>query len=134
MGDILVVDDEPIFLETMCANLDSAGHVCESARTVDQALTLLSTRPFDLLLTDHDMPGRNGLGLIEEVKKRKNFSDIPIILMTGNPDPNIQNIARKIGVYQTIIKPFDFQFLLEAVDQVIGSKSFKTKPLDHQDE
>jgi two-component system, chemotaxis family, chemotaxis protein CheY len=122
MAQILVVDDEPIFLDTLCANLDWSGHVCEPARSVDEALTLLTARQFDLLLTDHDMPCRSGIGLIEDVKQRIDLQGIPIILLTGNPDPTIKDIARKVGAFQTIVKPFDLQFLLDAVAQALGSK------------
>ncbi len=121
MAQILVVDDDRWFLETLCANLETSGHVCESASSVGEALTLLGTRHIDLVLTDYDMPRESGLTLIENMKNRPWLEPIPVILVTGNPDHGLLALAKRIGVFTTIPKPFDLDFLLQAVAQALGS-------------
>ncbi len=125
MATILVVDDDSFFLTTLCDNLESEGFTCECATNVEEALDLLSTHDVDLVLTDNEMPVRNGLDLIEDIKKRPNLHHLPIILLTGNLDPEITVLAERMGALTTMTKPFDFDDL----KQVIVSAVENTMPV-----
>lgn len=122
MAQILVVDDNSLFNETLCANLETSGHVCASASNVTDALAVLGTHQIDLVLTDHDMPMENGLTLIKTMKRQPKLEPIPIILMPGIPDSDLMDLAKKHGAFAAIPKPFDIDFLLRAVAQALASK------------
>src|SRR3712207_423510 len=79
MYRILVVDDEPLLLETVEPALTSAGFDVTGAGTVKRARERLARTRFDLLLIDWIMPGQSGLDLAADAKA----SGLPVLMMTG---------------------------------------------------
>jgi CheY-like chemotaxis protein len=80
---VLVVDDEPGMLRMLKAVLAQYGFVTEEACSGDDALKLLSKRSFDVIVSDINMPGLDGLDFVREVRER-DFR-LPIITITGRP-------------------------------------------------
>ena len=108
---VLVVEDEPLLRLLIADELRDRGYdVCEAVNA-DSALSMLvSEDPFDLLLTDIQMPGEaNGLGLAERV--RSGWPQIKIIIFSGNPP------AEGPGRFADLVlrKPLDFSALLDSV-------------------
>ena len=80
-ADILIVDDEPNTLASLSRAFRLAGHeatVCDNAA---KALEIAKSRPFDLILSDVVMPGRDGLALLEDLKA--NGVGAPVVMMSG---------------------------------------------------
>ena len=79
---VLYVDDEPVLLEVFKLFLEKRPDIFVStASSVDQALTLLDSLAFDVIISDYQMPGTDGIGFLKLL--RANNSDIPFILYTG---------------------------------------------------
>jgi CheY-like chemotaxis protein len=79
---ILVVDDDPLVRIGTVAMLEELGHVAVEAESGNQALTLVDNGPaFDIVITDHAMPGMTGLELAAALRAR--CLDLPVILATG---------------------------------------------------
>ena len=114
---ILVVDDEPALCEVLKAELNSDGHLVETATNGIGALTRLMTGRFDLVITDLAMPKMNGEQLAAAVYK--SIPNLPVILMTGFGDilkadgkmpPHIRALLCKpvtqISLREALIKVF----------------------------
>jgi len=111
---VLVVDDEEIIRETIHDVLTKVGCVVETARDGDQAVAMLSARPYDLVLSDIKMPGKSGYEVFAAAKKAR--PDCPVIFMTGfGSAPNHSIIrARQEGLSAVLFKPFKVdEFLAE---------------------
>jgi len=109
---VLVVDDEPKFLESVAAILATDLEVvtCTSA---EQALKLLASTRFHLVCADYSMPGMNGLELLERVGQLPQTTSG--LLMTGSDDyARVQGQSR----YHVILKPFDPERLLSLALQL----------------
>jgi CheY-like chemotaxis protein len=78
---ILVVDDEPFIASVLTSILTRQGYRVQTAQSAHHALEMLNEGHYDLILTDHGMPGMNGLQLVTEVKR--SHANMPIILLTG---------------------------------------------------
>jgi|SRR5208337_2455439 len=79
---VLYVDDEPALLDLGKLFLESMGDFSiTTISSASPALDYLSSKKFDLILSDYQMPGMDGIGLLKEVRSR--FGDIPFILFTG---------------------------------------------------
>jgi two-component system response regulator FixJ len=114
-----VVDDDPAFLRSMEALLDSAGFatcVYDSAPAVLRAVSQLSE---GCMLLDVQMPGMKGL----ELQARLNELGIrlPVIVMTGQGDVATAVQAMKAGAVDFVEKPFDDDLLLEAVETALAT-------------
>src|SRR5678815_838620 len=82
--EILVVDDEDEFRETLCEALEDAGHSLREASDGAAALNLIRTQRVDVVVTDIQMPKLDGLGLFARLKQE--FPDVEVILMTSHGD------------------------------------------------
>jgi DNA-binding response OmpR family regulator len=104
---ILVVDDEPHQLDTVCRGLLLYGYGCQGVLSVTAALDALARQEdhgYDLVLTDLTMPGRSGLELIEQV--RADWPDLPIVVITGLADTDETVMLRQKNI-PLLRKPFD---------------------------
>jgi two-component system phosphate regulon response regulator PhoB len=100
---ILWIDDEPDILFLCSAILGKHGHKVYTLPDSKNLLNTISeTRP-DVILLDHWMPGMTGVEVARQLKKSQ-YSDIPIIMCTSNPE--IRDEAKRAGADCFITKPF----------------------------
>jgi len=85
----------------------------------EAALDILKNKSADLILSDRNMPGMNGLELFKNLQKNPKSKDIPFILITGdNKEENVIN-ALKTGIRHYIVKPFTAQTLESKIREVL---------------
>jgi two-component system, sensor histidine kinase and response regulator len=120
---ILLVDDSPTQLEAARAVLESHGFVVESARTAEDALQLVGSRSFTLVLSDVMMPGMSGFELCHRIKQLEH--DLPVVLLTSLNDP--RDIVRGVecGADNYITKPYDPERLAERIRHVIENQRLR---------
>lgn len=116
-GRILIVDDEPFFQELFRDALSAAGHAVRTAGSAEAALQLLAQEHFDLLLTDIVMPGRDGIALVREARRRN--PDLEAVAVTGHEDVRLAVKAMKAGCADFLTKPVDRAELLEVAGRVL---------------
>jgi DNA-binding NtrC family response regulator len=114
---ILVIDDAPIVLNSCRKVLEEDGFDVYLVPSADEALKAMKKEGFDFLLVDVKMPKHDGIYLMQKVKEK--WPDIPIIVMSGYPTPDIISDGVKIGAAAFIAKPFIPDELLKTVRQVI---------------
>jgi PAS domain S-box-containing protein len=114
---ILVVDDEPALLEVAGRILRKNGYSTLQARTYEQALSLASSRDFQLLLTDSMMPGMTGATLADLITEMK--PGIPVLHMSGYTAGVLDPERIREGELPFIQKPFTASALLEKVRAVL---------------
>jgi DNA-binding NtrC family response regulator len=118
MASVLIVDDDKTIRE-MLFELLSEDHRCQSAKTADEALTLLEKETFDVLLTDISMPGLSGLELLEIMRQR--YPQTPVIIISGAGDlDNAQNLISR-GAFAYLLKPFRLETVEECVRKALTS-------------
>jgi putative two-component system response regulator len=103
--------------------LVSAGYECESEGDALHARSALERRHFDLVLTDMDMPGESGIGLIEHIQSHR--SDTAVVMVTGYDDPEIAGMALDHGAYGFVIKPFTRNEILIAVENAVRRRTLE---------
>ena len=116
---VLVVDDDAIVIKSCRRILEVEGFEVMAVRSADEALENIKNFGFSLLLIDIKMPKRDGIFLIREIKKE--WPEIPILVMSGYPTPETIAAVLKSGATQFIPKPFRLDELIQAVHQVIQS-------------
>lgn len=114
MKNILLADDEPVFLsclEDLLSSLDSAFKVY-TAENGEQALHILKSLPIDLLITDLHMPGMDGQELL--LHAAEDFSGLPVIIVSAHTD---FGEAKRPGVKSSFCfdKPVNVHELVAAV-------------------
>jgi PAS domain S-box-containing protein len=108
---ILVVDDNETNLQLMREIFKYFGLPCESTNDPIKALQFVTEaekihEPFDLIITDHHMPGMDGIMLVEELRRQLKYGQNPFILMLSSLDkPHQQQRADKAGIHKMLSKP-----------------------------
>ena len=83
---VLLVDDDPDLLKLVSMRVLSSGHQVEAVDCAEAALNVLAVHRVDVLVTDWRLPGMDGLGLFEEVRRR--FPSLPVIMYAYFKRPN----------------------------------------------
>ena len=115
---LLVVDDDPDMLRLLSMRLASSNYQVTAVTSAESALTQLEIEHPQLVLSDVRLPGRDGLALFDEIRKR--HPTLPVILLTAHgtiPDA-VEATAR--GVFTYLTKPYDSRELLEKISQALA--------------
>lgn len=114
---IFVVDDDECIRDLVSLTLQGAGYSCTCFEEADGCLDSLHTRKCDLLLTDVNMPEKNGIELLIDVKR--SFPWVPVLIMTSYGDIPMSVEAVKAGAYNFVEKPLDGQMLIDVVETAL---------------
>ena len=115
MINILIVEDEPPISNLISMSLQKAGYRCQRAFDGEQAIQLIDTQSFDLILLDIMLPKVDGFELLEYIRPL----EIPVIFLTAKNAVNDRVKGLRMGAEDYIIKPFEVQELLARVDVVL---------------
>jgi two-component system chemotaxis response regulator CheY len=120
MKKIFLVDDSTTILLSIGAILTKAGYEFEKASSADEGLKLLNggLKP-DLLITDLNMPGMNGIEFIKEVRKLPNFRFMPILFLTTESQQSKRDEAKAAGASGWLVKPVNADQLIGTIKLVI---------------
>ncbi|MFY8200993.1 MAG: sigma-54-dependent transcriptional regulator, partial [Pirellula staleyi] len=102
--DLLIVDDEPDFLEPACRFFQRQGYRVVAAANAEQALAVQSKQHFHIAVIDQNMPGMNGLDLLGRL--RDEDEDLKVIMLTGGGNISSAVEAMKRGAIDYLSKPF----------------------------
>jgi two-component system response regulator GlrR len=114
---VLVVDDDPDMLRLLTLRLNAAGYRVSTATSAEAALTQLHIERPQLVLSDVQLPGRDGLALFDEV--RLLHPSLPVILLTAHGTIPDAVQATERGVFTYLTKPFDGKALLDKIAQAL---------------
>ncbi|PHQ35869.1 sigma-54-dependent transcriptional regulator [Rhodopirellula bahusiensis] len=118
MQRILIADDEPLFRETTAEFLREEGFECLCVEDANDAISVLNEHPFDLILSDLNMPGNLKFELLKE--GRTKHSDVPMIVITGAPSLPSAIESVRLGVTDYLLKPVKLEDLLIAVQRSLS--------------
>ncbi|MEJ5228350.1 response regulator [Thermodesulfovibrio sp.] len=112
-ANVLLVDDEEQFLKVVSQRLGMRGLKLETATSGDEAIKKVDQRSFDAIILDLVMPGKSGIDVLKEIKKK--HPDLQIIILTGHGSVEAGVEAIKEGAIDFMQKPVDFDKLLEKI-------------------
>lgn len=113
----LIIDDEPDICELLAVTLGRMDIQTESAGDVASAKQLLSSRTFDICLTDMRLPDGDGLELVEWIQSHAANVPVAVITAHGNVETAVQ--ALKLGAFDFISKPLDLNHLRNVVENAL---------------
>jgi len=115
---ILLVEDEEYLLKSLEVFLrNETKYEIFSASNGKEAIEIINSKEIDLILTDLKMPEIGGIELMEYVKNKS--ADIPVIAMTAFASLNSAIEALRLGVYDYLIKPYEFDMVLIVINRAI---------------
>jgi len=113
---ILIVDDEAI-IRAMFSTFLEEKYECDTAASCDEALAYLANDTYALVMSDIQMPGRNGVELLREIRHR--YPDTAVIMVSGIDRPQRIRDALHIGAVDYLTKPCELDVLGFSVDRAL---------------
>ncbi len=119
---ILIVDDEPINLEIICAHLERDHYELVTADNGEAAWSLLESDPlrFDAIILDRMMPGRDGMQVLTSIKEHDVLEQIPVVMQTAKSENRDIVDGLKAGAYYYLTKPYDGDVLRTIVRSAVN--------------
>lgn len=117
MPKILVVDDAYIIRESLRNMLVSHGFEVLEAENGEQGLEVVSQNKVDLVISDLNMPGMDGLTMCGHMKEQGH--NLPIFMLTTQTNPELKVKAKDFGVVAWIVKPHKDDILLKGIQKVL---------------
>lgn len=117
---ILTVDDSASIRQMVTFTLKGGGYEVTEAVDGQDGLDKARGGRFDLVFTDQNMPRKDGLTLIRELRALPAYQSVPILMLTTESGEAMKAEGRGAGATGWLVKPFDPQKLLEVVRKVIG--------------
>lgn len=112
---VLLVDDEQDFIESLAERLQLRDFDVSSATSGDEAISLINKNDYDVIILDVQMPGKDGVETLREIKKLKPLSQV--IMLTGHATVQSAVNGMKMGAYDYLMKPTGTENLVEMIDK-----------------
>ncbi|HUK17028.1 MAG TPA: sigma-54 dependent transcriptional regulator [Bryobacteraceae bacterium] len=128
MAQLLIVDDDANTLASLARAFRLAGHeatVCDNAA---RALELVKSQPFDMMMSDVVMPGKDGLAMLEDM--RGQGISLPVVMISGQANIEMAVRATRLGAIDFLEKPLSTDKLLLTVDNVLKLKRLEEENRD----
>jgi two-component system sensor histidine kinase/response regulator len=124
---VLVVDDSAVGRVLAEAALVELGHVCATARDGHQALQQVLAQDWDLVVSDLQMPGMDGLALARTLRSLPGERGrLPLIALTAEDPAHSRTQCRTAGFDEWLAKPIDTMALAAAIERVQAARSART--------
>ena len=131
MSNIFVVDDSISVRKALELALKKEGHHVRTAASAEAALEHIGQEPVDLVIADVIMPGLSGFDLCRRLKtdpEYAQYSDIPLLIISGNVDDEVHRQDREAGAVDVLKKPFKHDDLMEPVQKALQSRPAPAAP------
>ena len=110
---ILVVDDKSPIRTLLTRWLERKGYGAASVESGPEALEYIESHTVDLVLLDWQMPGMDGIEVLQAIRKTHSSSQLPVMMVTAYGDEERRRRATEAGAHEFLTKPVDFNFLKE---------------------
>lgn len=118
---ILIAEDNAALALVVRFHLEQAGFEVTVARHGREAWTLLQNQPFDLLVTDQQMPEMSGCELCKLARTEPAFVELPVIMLTAKGlEMELSSVRDELGVREVLPKPFSVRQLVETVENCLA--------------
>ncbi|HLP40171.1 MAG TPA: response regulator [Fibrobacteria bacterium] len=120
---LLWVDDEIEFLRAHIMFMEEHGYEVEKATNGDDALSLIKSKSYDLVLLDEQMAGKDGLSTLEEIKEYD--QNIPVVMVTKSEEERLMEAALGRNINGYLIKPVNPSQILSVCKSILHSRAIR---------
>jgi DNA-binding response OmpR family regulator len=121
LGCVLIIDDEPDIAEVLSVYFSTSGYEVVTAMQGTDGLLLAEIHRPDLVLLDIKMPGIDGVEVLQRL--RLWWPALPVIMLTGVADIDVEKDTRRRGAFDYVAKPFEWDHLDRVVAAALTVKS-----------
>jgi DNA-binding NtrC family response regulator len=120
---LLLVDDEIPFAENLLKLLSRRGYEVSTVHDGDSALRIVQEREFDVVILDQNMPGKDGITVLRELKKK--HPNLEVVILTGYGSVDMALKGFELGIYDYTSKPIQLADLEAKIRQAFQRKMLR---------
>jgi len=128
LAHLLIVDDDASTLASVARAFRMAGHEATVCDNAGRALELVKSQSFDMMLSDVVMPGKDGLSLLEDLRRSEIM--LPVVMISGQANIEMAVRATRLGAADFLEKPLSTDKLLLTVNNVLKLKRLEEENRD----
>ncbi len=117
---VLLIEDDPAIRTGLARGLRRAGYACLESASGERALEMARARVPDLLITDVQVPGMDGLTLLREFRADPALAEVPALVVTGHATPEAVKTIKLLNAH-FLPKPFGTSNILQETERLIGA-------------
>jgi two-component system response regulator GlrR len=121
---VLIVDDNVALNESLALLIERKGIETDQAYDGHQALRIIHSNDLDAVISDVSMPGMDGIELLGKIKQLR--EDLPVIIMSGNVDPNLMEEVTRMGAIGFLAKPINDELLISMLHRGTTPRKFRS--------
>jgi DNA-binding NtrC family response regulator len=121
---ILVIDDDINLNQTLAVILQRESYIVATTTNAAQAYRFLRQHECDLIILDFNLPDANGLSLLESLHQL--YSQLPVILLSGNPAIDQVVAPLNISLCSCLMKPVDPTHILDCVNEILSNQKYSS--------
>ncbi|WP_342076272.1 response regulator [Yoonia sp. SS1-5] len=118
---ILAIDDSRTIRSLLTMALEGAGFAVTTAVDGVDGVNKFREKHADLVITDVNMPNKDGFGVIEDIRSSDTNRGVPVLVLTTESGAALKERARKAGATGWIVKPFDDESLISVIRRLTGA-------------
>lgn len=130
--NVLLVDDELEFLETLVKRLTKRKLNISTAKSGEDALKIIEEKQIDVAVLDVRMPGMNGIQTLREIKKIDPLMEV--IMLTGHASVEVAIEGMELGAFDYLMKPADIDELFYKLQDAFKKKSIQQEKIEKLEE
>ena len=125
--NVLLVDDELEFLETLVKRLTKRGLNISTAKSGEEALKIIRGKGIDVAVLDVRMPGMDGIQTLREIKKIDPLMEV--IMLTGHASVEVAIEGMELGAFDYLMKPADIDELFYKLQDAFKKKTIQQEKI-----
>jgi CheY-like chemotaxis protein len=119
---VLICDNEEVLRALVRAALDGSAYEIVEARDGDESLELARRLEPDLIVLDMMMPGRNGVEVLEELRREPGLRETPVVMLTARAQAADREAASRAGTDHFLAKPFSPRELASVIEDLLDGR------------
>lgn len=126
MSKLLVAEDDHLMRWSLETTLGRHGHTVDAVETGEAAIAALMSGDYQAVITDYALPKADGLQVLLRAKMRSPHTHV--IVITGDATPELEKLARDMGAFEFLEKPFPLSVLAAAVERALATPERRKGP------
>ncbi|MBP1776621.1 MAG: two component, sigma54 specific, transcriptional regulator, Fis family [candidate division NC10 bacterium] len=126
MARLLIAEDDHLMRWSLETILGKDGHTVDAVASGEAAIAAAMNDEYQVVITDYTLPKTDGLQVLWRVKARN--PQTHVIVMTGESTPELEKLARDMGAFDFLEKPFPLAVLKKAVERALATPEHRRGP------
>jgi DNA-binding NtrC family response regulator len=126
MARLLIVEDDHLMRWSLETSLGRDGHTVHAVDSAEAAIDAALSGDYQVVITDYALPGSDGLHVLWQIKTR--FPQTHVIVITGQATQELERLARAMGAFVFLEKPFQLPVLKESVSRALVTPERRKGP------